>query len=71
MAGYLIKSSWELPNTKIQFGSGTLCTLYDDLDLNQGRGLVPDHIIKILPEDFLSSRDRCLEYALQLIKEKE
>ncbi|MBK9104585.1 MAG: hypothetical protein IPL92_08435 [Saprospiraceae bacterium] len=71
MAGYLIKSSWELPNTKIQFGSGTLCTLYEDLGLNQGRGLVPDHIIKILPEDFLSSKDRCLEYALQLIKENK
>lgn len=67
MAGYLIKSSWELPNTKIQFGSGTLCTLYDELSRNQGRGLVPDHVIQPLPVDLLTTRDRFLEYALQLI----
>jgi len=68
MAGYLIKTSWQLPNTKIQFGSGTLCTIYDDLNLNQGRGLVPDHTIKIQPEDILSLHDRCLDYTLQNIR---
>ncbi len=70
MAGYLIKTSWELPNTKIQFGSGTLCTIYDDLHLNQGRGLVPDHMITSKPEDLVSFKDQCLDYTLQLIRDK-
>ncbi|MBL0009066.1 MAG: hypothetical protein IPP25_18325 [Saprospiraceae bacterium] len=70
MAGYLIKTSWELPNTKIQFGSGTLCTIYDDLGLNRGRGLIPDHMINTKPEDLVSFKDQCFDYTLQLIRDK-
>lgn len=67
MSGYLIKTSWKLPNTRIQIGSGTLCTVYDDFNLNQGRGLVPDHLVQPSLEDILSRNDRCLRYTLKLI----
>lgn len=67
MAGYLIKTSWKLPNTKIQIGSGILCTIYDDINLNQGRGLVPNYIVKTAPEDILSLNDKYLDYTLHLI----
>jgi len=67
MAGYLIKTSWKLPNTKIQIGIGSLCRIYGDLSLNQGRGLVPDFIIKTTAEDILSLKDRHLNYTLKLI----
>lgn len=68
MAGYLIKTSWKLPNTKIQMGSGTLCTMYDDIRQNQGRGLVPDYIVKPEPEDILTKQDRYLLYTLDIIR---
>lgn len=68
MSGYLIKTSWTLPNTRIQIGSGILCTVYDDdLKLNQGRGLIPDHLVEPSLEDILSRNDRCLQYTLKLI----
>ncbi|MBC7884305.1 MAG: hypothetical protein H7X99_02440 [Saprospiraceae bacterium] len=69
MAGYLVKTSWKLPNTKIQMGSGTLCTIYDDIHRNQGRGLVPDYIVKPASEDILSIHDRCLHYTLEIIRD--
>ena len=71
MAGYLIKTSWKLPNTEIQMGSGTLCTIYDDLNLNQGRGLVPNFIINTSADDILSLNDRQLNYTLKLIRDSK
>lgn len=71
MAGYLIKTAWELPNTKIQVGPGNLCTIYGDLSLNKGNGLIPDYIIEPTIDDILSGADIQLNYTLQLIRAKK
>jgi len=71
MAGYLMKTSWKLPNTKIQISPGTLCTIYDDLNLNLGRGLIPNYIIHTNAEDLISNHDRTLLYAIKLIRESK
>lgn len=71
MAGYLINTSWKLPNTKIQISPGTLCTIYDDLNLNQGRGLVPKYMINTTAEDLISNNDRTLNYTIKLICESK
>ncbi|MBK9632072.1 MAG: hypothetical protein IPO62_13580 [Saprospiraceae bacterium] len=71
MAGYLINTSWKLPNTKIQISPGTLCTIYDDLNLNQGRGLVPKYLINTTAVDLISNNDRTLDYTIKLICESK
>lgn len=71
MAGYLMKTSWKLPNTKIQVSPGTLCTIYDDLNLNLGRGLIPNYRIHTTAEDLISNHDRTLHYAIKLIRESK
>ena len=42
MSGYFIRTSWELPNTKLKVMPGTLCTLRGNLSSNTGRGIIPD-----------------------------
>jgi hypothetical protein len=68
MAGYLIKTLWELPNTKIQTLPGALCTVFEDVSLNKGRGVLPDYEIKLRPEDLYLKRDKQLNFTLDLIK---
>ncbi len=71
MAGYLMKTSWKLPNTKIQISPGTLCTIYDDLNLNQGKGLIPHFNINAAAEDIITFNDRPLNYVIKLIKDQK
>lgn len=68
MGGFIVKTDWKLPNTKLQFSSGTHCTLYRELEKNTGRGIIPDNEIKRSLEDVLSNRDACLEYALYMLR---
>lgn len=67
MAGYLIKTSWELPHTRLQIAPGTLCTIYEELSQNTGSGLIPDYLVNIVQEDITGAKDTCLEFALGLI----
>ena len=68
MGGFIVKTDWELPNSKLQFSSGTHCTLYEELEENTGRGILPDTEIKRTLEDALLNRDACLEYALFMLR---
>ncbi len=67
MGGYLLKTSWELSNTKIQVSPATLCTLSDDLDKNKGRGLLPDYVIEHSFSDS-GNIDKYIDFTLDLIK---
>lgn len=67
MAGYLIKTHWKLPNTGLVVGPGTICTIYDDLAKNTGRGIIPDHSIGHNPNGQSSTTDLFLAKALELI----
>ncbi|PHR35487.1 MAG: hypothetical protein COA38_02180 [Fluviicola sp.] len=71
MGGFISKTQWELPNTKLQFSSGTHCRLFEDLEKNTGRGIIPD--IEVVPDlfDTLTGYDSCLEYALEMIGQGE
>lgn len=71
MGGFIVKTRWKLPNTKLQFSSGTHCTLYEDFEKNTGRGIIPD--IKVVPTltDVLSGTDACLETALEILRKTE
>ena len=71
MGGYLLKTVWELPNTKMQVSPATLCTMYDAIHRNTGSGLIPDYIIKPTPQDLLAPGDRCLNYTYELIRNKK
>ena len=68
MGGFIVKTDWELPNTKLRFSSGTHCTLYDDFEKNTGRGIIPGNEIKRSLDDVLMNRDACLEYALFMLR---
>ena len=67
MSGYFVKMTWELPNTKIQVSPGTVCSSYQDMDKNKGKGLLPDHEILPSPEDLKQEQDRQLQFALKQI----
>lgn len=68
MSGYLIKTVWNLPNTKIQVLPGVLCTVFDDLSLNTGRGLLPDHQINRTAKDYFDKTNKELNFTLDLIR---
>lgn len=70
MGGFIIKTRWELPNTKLQFSSGTHCTLFGELEKNTGRGSIPDYSIQPSLEDVLNGKDACLEFALDMIRKQ-
>ena len=65
MSGYLIKTSRELPHTRIQYGYGSLCTLYDKFSNNKGTTFIPD--FEIDKNDLIATNDKVLEYTLNLI----
>jgi hypothetical protein len=69
MGGFIVKTDWKLPNTELQFSSGTHCTLYEELEENTGRGILPGTEIKRSLEDVLMNRDACLEYALFMLRD--
>lgn len=68
--GYFIKNMWKLPNTKIRVTPGPLCSINTNLNLNTGRGLLPEYIIEFTYEDLFQSKDKFLNYAYDLIKNK-
>ena len=68
MSGFLTKTNWTLPNTKIQISSGTLCTLYKKFASNTGRGILPDITVSPSPADIISGEDRHLKTAFSQIK---
>jgi C-terminal processing protease CtpA/Prc len=67
MTGNYLKESRNLPNTKIKHYSGFICTIYDDLELNTGNGLIPNYEVKLTLNDILSNEDKCLEVVMNLI----
>lgn len=71
MGGFIVKTSWELPNTKLQFSSGTHCTLYEDFDKNTGHGIIPDIEISRTLFDTLTKHDACLEFALDMLRKEK
>jgi hypothetical protein len=68
LSGNYLKEMRKLPNTKITHYSGFIATIYNDLGLNEGRGLLPNHEVRLTIEDVLNGRDRCLEKTLELIQ---
>ena len=71
MSGFFMRSTWQLPNTRIQITPATLATIYNPIELNTGRGLIPDHIIELTPEQLALSEDVYLNYTLDLIKKPQ
>lgn len=69
MGGYINKTRWQLPNTSIQISSGVHCTLFNDLDQNTGRGIIPDIEIKRDLFDTLTNYDACLEFTLEYLRD--
>lgn len=65
MGGYIVKTEWELPHTKLQFSSATHCSILDDLDKNTGRGVIPNIEIERDLFDTLTGYDACLEFAIE------
>ncbi|MBL4863107.1 MAG: hypothetical protein JKY09_08850 [Crocinitomicaceae bacterium] len=71
MSGFFIKTSWKLPNTKIQISPGTLCSIYGDYSSNEGNGLYPDYPVYLTKQDILSNFDKSLDFTFQLIANKK
>ncbi|MEO1626004.1 MAG: S41 family peptidase [Bacteroidota bacterium] len=67
MTGNYWKEGRKLPHTKIAHYSGYICTLYDDLGQNKGRGIIPDHPVQKGRDDLLSGKDLEMEKALSII----
>ena len=69
MSGFFIRSIWYLPNTRIQVTPATLATIYNAIELNTGRGLIPDYILELTPEDLQLAKDVYLDFTFALIRE--
>jgi len=71
MTGNYIKEYRKLPNTKITHYSGNICTIYNDLELNNGRGIIPDYASEPTIDILLSKKDMSLETALSIINKRK
>lgn len=67
-SGYLLKTTWRLPHTKIRCSPPKLCSVYNDLSANTGRGIMPDIPIKHNYQSVFSPEDEALQYVLDLIQ---
>ena len=68
MAGNYLKASRKMPHTKIIYYAGILFTYYDDINLNMGRGIIPDYPVQLQLDDIISGRDKVLEATMSIIK---
>lgn len=70
MGGALWDNVKSTPNTKISFMYGNKLNILDNLELNTGHGLIPDHVIENSYEDFISGKDSQMLFTLKLIEKK-
>ena len=68
MSGFFLRTTRYLPNTKLQVTPAKLATIYNPIESNSGRGLIPDHTINLTQEDLNSNKDVYLNFVLELIK---
>lgn len=68
LSGTYLKKKHFLPNTKLQVFVGTMCTINDDLDKDQGYGLIPDYTIPWKPKDLLTINDPVRSFTYNLIQ---
>ena len=67
MAGNYLKEGRKLKHTGIMHYSGIICTIYDDLKSNNGRGIIPEYPVQTQLEDIISTNDKCIEKAISVI----
>jgi len=70
MGGGLWDNVKETPNTKISFSFADKCSILNNLELNNGHGLIPDFTIDKSYEDFILDYDRIMLFTLKLIENK-
>ncbi|MBI3510401.1 MAG: hypothetical protein HY064_07035 [Bacteroidetes bacterium] len=68
--GYIFKNRFILPHTKLQVHCSTFSSVIKDNVVNDGHGVLPDHIIVPTTEDLIMNRDVSEEYAEELIRNK-
>lgn len=68
MTGNYLREERQLKNTQITHYSGNICTIYNDLKLNDGRGIIPDYPVKTTIENVMLKEDIYLKKALSIIK---
>jgi hypothetical protein len=68
LTGRYLKSKDFLPNTKLHYFVGTICSINGDLKENEGFGVIPDHIIHWKPIDLLNINDPERLYTYNLIQ---
>ena len=69
MGGGLWDNVKETPNTKISFMYGNKLNILDNLELNTGHGLIPDHVVEKSYADFLAGKDSQMLFTLKLIQD--
>lgn len=67
MAGNYLKEYRTLRNTGLTHYSGKICTIYEELEYNNGRGIMPEYPVQIQIEDIISNTDKYLEKAISVI----
>lgn len=70
MGGGLWDFYKKTPNTKITFSVGNKCSILNELALNTGHCLIPDHVVEKSYEDFLAGKDSQMLFTLKLIENK-
>ena len=58
------------PNTRMSFMYGNKLNILDDLKLNTGHGLIPDHVVENSYDDLIAGKDSQLLFTLKLITNK-
>ncbi|MEZ4983945.1 MAG: S41 family peptidase [Saprospiraceae bacterium] len=71
MTGNYLKEYRALKNTGITHYSGSICTIYDELKLNDGRGIIPAYPVQINIENIILNIDACLEKTISLMLEND
>jgi len=63
---------YTLPNTGIELAVPIL--KYNMLKAKPaeiGRGVMPDHLVRVRPEDLVSGEDRVLKFAIELVRRQK
>jgi len=68
MSGNYLKANRSLKNTNITHSSGNICTIYDELEKNDGRGIIPDYAVVLDIDDLTLERDVFMDRVVRYIQ---
>lgn len=70
LSGSVTSNLHLLPNTRLKSFVGTLCSIDDEINKNNGHGLLPDHVVEWRPIDLSTQNDPEESFTYELIQRR-